>query len=86
MARVDFRWETRMTVRSSPSSLRAFSTTPSLRLSKLLVGSSRSSRGASCKKARAKPMRWRSPQPACPLETGREIVQNFLLTIGKGEV
>ncbi|GFI64494.1 hypothetical protein IMSAG185_00082 [Lachnospiraceae bacterium] len=58
---VDCLWDTSRTVFPSRSSCRDFKMTASFRLSRLLVGSSRSRKGASCKNALASPSRCRSP-------------------------
>ena len=56
-AMVDLRWETNSTVLSLHSARTALRITPSFRLSRVEVGSSSSRKGASCRKARATPMR-----------------------------
>ena len=61
IAAVEARWLTSTTVLPCRASSNARSTAASLRLSRLLVGSSSSTNGASCKNMRASPMRWRSP-------------------------
>ena len=63
---VDLRWETSSTVLSRHSARTALRITPSFRLSRLEVGSSSSRKGASCRNARATPMRCRSPPDKAP--------------------
>ena len=65
-ATVDARCETSTIVLPLRASCRDFKIAPSFKLSKLAVGSSKRSRGASCKNARASPSRCRSPPESVP--------------------